>query len=143
MVRTSNGKQSTKPAKVEQQPAHVAVNPEQSPSNIRVSFKPDGKGGGTLQLRYAGPLASYGSVFMRLGERRHGADWVETRDVKMEKTGGEIAAKVSFAPGEPLEGATFAFFALKGQDGEKVWDNAGKPFGCYTLDPRTGEVAAR
>ena len=136
-----NGKQAgPKPAKVESHP-EVAEPVLTGQGAVRAAFKPDGKGGGTLQLRYSGQLAGYDVVWVRLGERRHGADWLQTRDVKMDKAEGQAVARFPIGPGEPLEGASFAFFAAGNGQGEPVWDNAGRPFGCYTLDARSGAVA--
>jgi hypothetical protein len=110
---------------------------------VRAAFKSDGHGGGTLQLRYSGTLAGYDAVWVRLGERRHGDDWLEVRDVRMEQSDGQAVARIQFKPGEPLEGASFAYFAVEGEQADPTWDNAGHPFGCYMLDARSGVVQAR
>jgi hypothetical protein len=138
---SKNGKQAAKPAQA--QVSESLAERMGELAGVKTAFKPDGKGGGTLQLRYSGELARYPTVWVRLGERRHGADWLETRDVKLETAQGQATARVSFAPGEPLEGATFAFFATKGAAADAVWDNAGRPYGCYRLDAQSGAVEAR
>ena len=140
MVRM-NDKQSVKPARVSPK-SKPAEGKSPGPAHVKASFKPDGAGGGTLQLRYSGELAAHDTVWLRVGETRHGTDWLETRDVKMDREEGRATARVSFAPGEPLEGATFAFFALRDGD-EAAWDSAGRPFGCYVLDASSGAITMR
>ncbi|HEY3448090.1 MAG TPA: hypothetical protein VGK67_17165 [Myxococcales bacterium] len=135
-----NGKQAgAKPASA----GSAAVAADAATAVVRAAFKSDGHGGGTLQLRYAGTLAGYDAVWVRLGERRHGADWLDVRDVRMEPSDGQAVAKIQIKPGDPLEGASFAFFATDGGQAEPAWDNAGRPFGCYVLDARSGDVQAR
>jgi hypothetical protein len=136
MVKTSD-KQSAKPARAK--PAQPAA---PGPANVEASFKPDGAGGGTLTLRYRGPLVEHDVVWLRVGERRHGTDWLETRDVKMDREKAAATVRVVFAPGEALQGATFAFFSLQG-GAEASWDSAGKPFGCYVLDAASGALTTR
>jgi hypothetical protein len=80
---------------------------------------------------------------VRLGERREGTDWLQTRDVLMAKDGNRATAQVVLEPGAPIDGATFAFYTVIGRAGQEIWDNAGKPYGCYVLDTKTGQVGAR
>lgn len=134
---SKNGKQAgAKPA-----PAASAVTAQNAV--VRAAFKSDGRGGGTLQLRYTGTLAGYDTVWVRLGERRHGADWLDVRDVRMERGDGQAVAKIQLGPGEPVEGASFAFFATQEGREEPAWDNAGHPMGCYVLDTRSGALQTR
>lgn len=109
---------------------------------VKAAFLGDGRGGGTLQLRYSGSLLAHEVVWVRLGERRDGEDWLDPRDVRMERSDGQAIARVHFAPGEPVEGACCAFFAFARGQEEPVWDNAGRPFGCYVVDAQTGVVRA-
>ncbi|MBI5542487.1 MAG: hypothetical protein HY901_01250 [Deltaproteobacteria bacterium] len=110
---------------------------------VEASFKPDGKGGGTLHLRYSGPLIEHPTVWVRVGDQRRGTHWLETRDVKMDLSHGQASARIPFGPGDPLEGASFAFFALRDGQVDPSWDNAGRPFGCYWFDPVTGIIESR
>ena len=134
-----NGKQAgAKPA-----PSASSDAADGTAAVVRAAFKSDGHGGGTLQLRYTGKLAGYDTVWVRLGERRHGADWIDVRDVRMERGDGQAVARIQLQPGEPVEGASFAFFATSEGQAEPTWDNAGHAFGCYVLDARAGTVQAR
>jgi hypothetical protein len=54
--------------------------------------------------------------------------------------GSTASTKIVLGPGEPLEGANFAFHAKKGD--EELWDNAGRSMGCYVVDAKTGAVSA-
>ena len=134
---SKNGKQASA------KPAAAEPVPEGGVDHVRAAFKSDGRGGGTLQLRYTGKLAGYDTVWVRLGERRHGKEWLETRDVRMERSDGQAAARIQFAPGEQVEGASFAFFAVRSGDQKPAWDNAGHELGCYVLDAQSGTVQAR
>ena len=113
------------------------------PSTVRATLSPDGRGGGTVEVTYAGPLISYEPIWVRMGERRQGKDWVKTHDQQMSKDGDTAFARITLEPGEPIEGATFAFYTLIGRAGAEIWDNAGKPFGCYLLDAQTGRISTR
>lgn len=108
---------------------------------VTASLTTEKNGGATLKLEYAGGLAQYETVWVRLGERRAGRDWLNTRDVKLEKVGAMASTKIPLAPGEPIEAATFAFHAKKGT--EELWDNAGRDFGCYVVDAKTGAISAQ
>jgi hypothetical protein len=108
---------------------------------VKASVTTEKNGGATIKLEYAGGLAQYGEIWVRMGERRAGQDWLNTRDVKLEKVGALATTKVMLTPGEPIEGANFAFHAKKGE--EELWDNAGRSFGCYVLDAKTGTISAR
>lgn len=124
--------------------AHRATaNVLRSVRHVQASFTPDDDGGGSLQLRYDGPLAVHDALWIRLGERRGGAEWLDPRDVRMEKDGPAASVRIRVGPGAPLEGASFAFFALKPGQVDPVWDSAGRPFGCYLLDVRTGALGTR
>ena len=120
---------AAKPAEVQKRPP------------VTASFTPEKNGGATLKLEYAGGLAQYEAVWVRMGERRAGHDWLNTRDVKLEKVGSMASTKIMLAPGDPIEGATFAFHAKKGS--EELWDNAGRAFGCYVYDAKTGTISAQ
>jgi hypothetical protein len=115
----------------------------QVPGNVRARFRTDGKGGGVLDLGYRGPLVSSSPVWIRIGETRGGLAWLGSRDLLMESCDGQVIAHVVFAPGVELDGISFAFHVARPGGGERVWDNAGRQFGCYTLDLATGEIAAR
>ena len=131
-----NGKQAgTSPAAVECAPVGI--------DHVRATFKSDGRGGATLQLRYLGQLSGYDAVWLRLGERRHGEEWLDVRDVRMDSLDGQVVAKVRLSPGEPVEGVNFAFFAFKRGTPEPAWDSAGHPFGCYVLDAKAATIEAR
>jgi hypothetical protein len=112
------------------------------PSHVQASFTPDGKGGGVLVVQYTGPLTSYDPIWVRLGERREGTDWLQTRDVLMSRDGNRATARIILEAGAPIDGATFAFYTVIGRAGQEIWDNAGKPYGCYVLDTKTGVVSA-
>ena len=112
-------------------------------SAVRVTFEGDGNGGGRLSLSYAGPLISYEPIWVRLGERRLGKDWVRTRDLPMQRSDGSARVEVAVSAGEAIEGFTFAFFTSRGSGIQEIWDNAGKPYGCYVFDAKTGRVSAR
>lgn len=127
---------SPTPAKPAPRPAEEKDRPP-----VAASLTAEKNGGVTLKLEYAGGLAQLDQVWVRMGERRAGRDWLNTRDVKLEKSGSLASIKVSLAPGEPIEGANFAFHAKKGE--EELWDNAGRAFGCYVLDARTGTITAQ
>jgi hypothetical protein len=104
----------------------------------------DENGGGSLELHYTGLLAGFDPVWVRLGEHRHGAEWMNVRDVEMAHVEGEEAiVSVTFPPGDPLEGAELVFFAADETGEHPVWDNAGRPFGYYEVDARTGSVEPR
>ena len=146
-MRPSNTKSTPKPVAEAPKPATTAVNkpgrstdahPAHPP--VRASFTSEKDGGAILKLEYAGGLAQYDPIWVRMGERRAGRDWVNTRDVKLEKVGSTASTKIIFSPGEPLEGASFAFHAKKGD--EELWDNAGRSMGCYVVDAKTGAVSA-
>jgi hypothetical protein len=117
--------------------------PVREASSIRASFTPSADGGGQLTLSYAGPLTAYDPIWVRLGERRRGKDWVQTRDLRMGKAADGSELHVEVEPGEPLEAFTFAFFTKGNGSSQEVWDNAGKPFGCYVLDAKTGRIGSR
>ncbi|MGC4117561.1 MAG: hypothetical protein QM765_23990 [Myxococcales bacterium] len=142
---SKNGKQAgSKPAAVASVVAKEAADARDVVAAVvRAAFKSDGHGGGTLQLRYTGELAGFDTVWVRLGERRHGADWLDVRDVRMERSDGQAIAKIQLQPGEPVEGASFAFFATQKDQADPTWDNAGHPFGCYVLDAQSGAVRSR
>lgn len=113
------------------------------PSNVHALFASDGKGGGSLKVEYTGPLIGYDPIWMRLGERREGTDWLQMRDLLMRRDGTRALAEVVLESGAPIDGATFAFYTVVGRAGQEIWDNAGKPYGCYVLDTKTGKVIAR
>lgn len=121
----------------------IPANVLRGADHVQASFTPDDDGGGILHLRYDGPLAVHDALWIRFGERRGGADWVDTRDVRMEKDGPAASVRIRVGPGAPLEGACFAFFAIKPGHADPVWDSAGRPFGCYVLDARSGGLATR
>jgi len=138
MEKTTNGTVTPlRPERPENGSASAGV------SNVRAAFNPDSQGGGTIHLQYSGPLISYDPIWVRIGERRQGHDWLKTRDVMMEKGDGVATATIAVAPGDPVEEATFAFFTVVGRGGQEVWDNAGKPYGCYVLHLKTGQISAR
>lgn len=114
----------------------------QVPGNVGARFRADGRGGGALDLGYRGPLVSSSPVWVRVGETRGGLAWLDPRDLLMESRDGQAIARIVFAPGEKLEGISFAFHVSRPGGGEHVWDSAGHPYGCYTLDLETGEIAA-
>lgn len=117
---------------------------EMKPSNIDAAFDKAPQGAGLLRLRYRGPLARHKRLWLRVGERRQGRDWLAVHDVPMTSAGGEAIVTVAFEPGEPVEGACFAFFTHKdGATDVEAWDNAGRPFGYYQLDAETGRIEAR
>ncbi|HEY3547942.1 MAG TPA: hypothetical protein VGK17_17865 [Propionicimonas sp.] len=60
----------------------------------------------------------------------------------MESCDGQAIARIVFRPGTKLDGISFAFQVSRPGGGEHVWDSAGHPYGCYTLDLETGEIAA-
>lgn len=148
-MRPLNPKPPTanKPAETAKPPAAAEPHkPSAKPAEahhppVTASFTTDRNGGATLKLEYAGGLAQYDPVWVRLGERRAGRDWINTRDVKLEKVGSLASTKIPLAPGDPIEAATFAFHAKKGS--EELWDNAGRAFGCYVVDAKTGTVSAQ
>lgn len=110
------------------------------PEPVAAAIQDDGKGGWYLQLHYTGLLAGYDPVWVRLGEHRHGAEWLNVRDVEMEHfEGEETVARITFPPGEPPEAVELAFWAEEDPN-HPVWDNAGHPFGYYEMDGRTGDV---
>lgn len=113
------------------------------PSHVQARFVSDGKGGGALTVEYTGPLTGYDPIWVRLGERRQGTDWLQTRDVLMTREGNKATVQVVLEPGAAIDGATFAFYTVVGRAGQEIWDNAGKPYGCYVLDTGTGRVSAR
>jgi hypothetical protein len=113
------------------------------PSKVRASITPHGQGGAVIEVRYVGPLISYDPIWVRMGERRQGKDWVKTHDVMMSKADGEAFARIEMEEGEPIEGATFAFYTVIGRAGQEIWDNAGKPYGCYIFDAATGAITTR
>ena len=106
----------------------------------------DESSGWKLHLHYTGLLADFDRVWVRVGERRHGQQWLSPRDVPLERAGSEASyARIAFAPGEPLEAAELAFYS-PGEGGEQehaVWDNAGHPFGFYEIDARSWSIEAR
>lgn len=115
------------------------------PLSFQASFEPGPQGGGTVELRYWGPLAKHRPLWARLGERRSGKQWVAPRDVAMNVSHGQATAVIECGPGAPLEGVCVAFYAHK--DGatseERAWDNAGHDLGYYDLDLESGAVTAR
>ena len=115
----------------------------QVPGNVGARFRADGKGGGVLDLGYRGPLVSSSPVWVRVGETRGGFAWLDPRDLLMESRDGQAIARIVFGPGTRLDGISFAFHVARPGGGKRVWDNAGHPYGCYTLDLETGEIAAR
>lgn len=149
-MRPLNPKPPTtnKPAEAVKAPATTGAHkPSPAPAEahhhppVTASFTTDKDGGATLKLEYAGGLAQYDPVWVRLGERRAGRDWLNTRDVKLEKVGSTASTRIPLAPGDPIEAATLAFHAKKGS--EELWDNAGREFGCYVVDAKTGTVSAQ
>lgn len=108
---------------------------------VVASLTAEKNGGALLKLEYAGGLAQFDPVWVRIGERRAGREWVNTRDVKLDKVGSLASTKVPLAPGEPIEAATFAFHTTQGA--EELWDNAGHSFGCYVVDAKTGVVSSQ
>jgi hypothetical protein len=148
-MRPSNPKPAAKPtAEGAQKPAAEAstrapkpTEPNKQRPAVSASVTPEKNGGVIVKLEYAGALAQYEPLWVRMGERRAGRDWVNTRDVKLERAGALATTKVELPPGEPIDGANFAFHTKRGE--EELWDNAGHAFGCYVLDARTGAISAR
>jgi hypothetical protein len=114
----------------------------QVPGNVRARFRRDAKGGGVLDLGYRGPLVSSSPVWVHVGETRGGLAWLDLRDLLMECSDGHAIARIVFGPGTKLDGISFAFHVSQPGGGEHVWDTAGRPYGCYTLDFETGEIGA-
>jgi hypothetical protein len=119
----------------------VRLQEDQRRPPVSASFVPDKAGGGLIKLEYMGALADCEAIRVRLGERRAGRDWVNTRDVDLEKAGRVASAKIVLVPGESIEGASFAFWGRKGN--QELWDNAGRSFGCYVFDAKTGSISTR
>lgn len=140
---TSKPAEAAKPSMAAAPPKPAATKPAEPQHRppVMASLTAEKNGGATLKLEYAGGLAQYETVWVRLGERRAGRDWLNTRDVKLEKVGAMASTKIPLAPGEPIEAATFAFHAQKGN--EELWDNAGRAFGCYVVDAKTGTISAQ
>lgn len=115
----------------------------QVPANVKASFRPDGKGGGTLKLKYAGPLSDRDPIWVRVGEKRGGKEWLQSRDVMMKASGAKVEVSIPFAPGEKLEGIELAFHCNVGRAGQEIWDNAGKPYGYYLVHTANSQVEAR
>ena len=136
MVRKSNQDTQSKGAG----PAPAVE--KDGPANLDVEFEAAGQGGGTLRLRYFGPIARFPHVWVRFGERREGRDWVEPRDISMTRVGRQASATIPCGAGSTLEGACFAFFALN-DEGTEAWDSAGRAFGYYRFDVQTGSIEAR
>ncbi len=132
------------------EPAEKAAFPDRSAQRLQgephrppvsASFVPDKAGGGMIKLEYMGALADCEGIRVRLGERRAGRDWINTRDVELEKAGTVARAKIVLVPGESIDGASFAFWGRRGD--QELWDNAGRSFGCYVFDARTGSISTR
>lgn len=119
-----------------------AVDPvQQLATNVLAFFEADGQGGGVLDLAYRGPLTGHDPIWVRVGVYRCGAA-LRVRDAMMAYRGPRACARLPVAPGGPLEAAWFAFFTRIEDGRRELWDNAGRPFGRYQLDPATGSVVA-
>jgi len=141
MARPSSSKPSAKP--VAKPVAEIAVKAPDAKSlpPVRAMFTPDQSGGGTVKLEYAGALAECDAIWVHFGESRGGRNWLNTREVQLERASAVASATIVLGPGEPIEGVCMAFHARRSD--QELWDNAGRNFGCYFLDARTGTISTR
>lgn len=112
--------------------------------NVTVTRQRERPGSVELLVRYCGPLATRGTVFVRFGERRGDREWVAPRDVLMFQGAGEAWATVVCPVDGSWRGGCLAFFAPRiGRRDEWVWDNAGRAYGYYAYDCGDDRVEER